>query len=108
MNTKQIYSIVVLLLLSLSTVYAQTPAVVTGLLKKETTKTVKLFKVEEGKSIEIASAKANAKGYFGFKFYPEYEGFYVIGTGTAGSPESNYKFYFKGGEQLSLSILDSS
>lgn len=98
-------------MLSLATTYgtfAQAPVNVTGLLKKKTNKAVKVFKVEEGKPVEIASIKATDKGNFGFKFYPEYEGFYLIGTGDTGSPNGNYKFYFKGGEQLSLSILDSS
>lgn len=108
MNIKKIYTIAALLSLTAGTAYAQAPVVVTGLLKKETGKPVKLFKVEEGRSVEIASSKATPKGNFGFKFYPEYEGFYVIGTGDAGNPGNNYKFYFKGGEQLSLSILDSS
>lgn len=107
MNIKQICSLAMLSLTTCATL-AQAPVVVTGLLKKETTRPVKIFKVEEGKSVEIASINATAKGNFGFKFYPEYEGFYVIGTGDPGSPTGNYKFYFKGGEDLSLSILDST
>lgn len=107
MNIKEICS-VVLLTLSTATAFAQQPIAVTGLLKKNTIKPVKIFKVEEGKVVEIASAKATAKGNFGFKFYPEYEGFYLIGTGESASPNDNYKFYFKGGEQLSVTILDSS
>jgi len=107
MNIKQILS-VAMLSLTTCAAFAQEPVVVTGVLKKQAAKPVKVFKVEEGRALEIASIKASAKGNFGFKFYPEYEGFYVIGTGDPGSPNENYKFYFKGGEQLSLSILDST
>lgn len=107
MNIKYICSLA-LLTLSAATVFAQHAVEVTGLLKKNTTKPVKVFKVQEGQVIEIASTKATDKGNFGFKFYPEYEGFFLIGTGEAASPNDNYKFYFKGGEELSLTVLDSS
>nr|WP_121269561.1 TlpA disulfide reductase family protein [Pedobacter schmidteae] len=106
MNFKYVCS-AVLLTLSATTVFAQQAVEVTGLLKKNTAKPVKVFKVQEGQVIEIASTKATDKGSFGFKFYPEYEGFYLIGTGEAVSPNDNYKFYFKGGEELSLTVLDS-
>ncbi|HWW42102.1 TlpA disulfide reductase family protein [Pedobacter sp.] len=91
-----------------SSAFAQLPVEITGLLKKQRLAPVKLFKVEEGKPVEISTSTPGSKGNFGFIFYPEYEGLYVIGTGTVGSPNDNYKFYFKGGEKLSLSILDSS
>lgn len=93
------------LMLSLSTVlFAQAPVEVIGLLNKEKKSPVKLFKVAEGKPVEIANTLPNEKGNFGFIFYPEYEGLYLIGLGTAMSPNDSYKFYFKGGEKLSLSI----
>jgi thiol-disulfide isomerase/thioredoxin len=107
MNIKQVCS-VAMLSLTTCAAFAQVPVEVTGLLKKASPRQVKLYKVEEGKAVEFASTKVTAKGNFGFKFYPEYEGFYVIGTGEPGSPIGNFKFYFKGGEQLSLSILDST
>ncbi|AOM80744.1 thioredoxin [Pedobacter steynii] len=69
---------------------------------------VKLFKVVEGKTVEMGSSSPGNQGKFGFIFYPEYEGLYVIGTGNDKSQNDNYKFYFKGGERLSFSILDSS
>jgi len=90
------------------TAMAQAPVEVKGLLKKKRSSAVKLFKVKYGKSIEIANASPSANNQFGFLFYPEYEGLYVIGTGNENSPNDNYKFYFKGGEQLSISLLDSS
>ncbi|SDK25590.1 Thiol-disulfide isomerase or thioredoxin [Pedobacter sp. ok626] len=92
-------------LLSLTTVtaFAQTPVEVTGLLKKKRP-AVKLFKVDEGKTIEIASSVPAEDGKFGFLFYPGYEGLYVIGTGTAVSPNENYRFYLKAGDKLSLTL----
>lgn len=89
-------------------VKAQNPALVSGVLKKNKTPVVRLFKVDEGKTVEMATCKIESNGKFGFLFYPEYEGLYVLGTGTEMSPVGNYKFYFKAGDQLSLSILDSS
>lgn len=87
---------------------AQLPVEVKGLFKKKRISAVKLFKVKYGKSVEIANATPSANGQFGFLFYPEYEGLYLIGTGNENSPNDNYKFYFKGGEQLSVNLLDSS
>ncbi|NQX42039.1 Peroxiredoxin [Pedobacter steynii] len=107
MNIKTIISAAILSLF-ITASSAQMPVEVNGLLKKERITPVKLFKVTEGKMVEIANTLPEEKGKFGFIFYPEYEGLYVIGTGTAVAPNDNYKFYFKGGEQLSLSILDSS
>lgn len=97
-----------LLCLASLTAMAQLPVEVKGLLKKKRLSAVKLFKVKDGKAVEIANTIPAEKGQFGFLFYPEYEGLYVIGTGNEGSPNDNYKFYFKGGEELSVSLLDSS
>jgi thiol-disulfide isomerase/thioredoxin len=107
MKMKKLLSAGLLCLASL-TIMAQLPVEVKGLLKKKRLSNVKLFKVKEGKAVEIANAVPGTKGQFGFLFYPEYEGLYVIGTGNEGSPNDNYKFYFKGGEELSVNILDSS
>lgn len=104
---KKLLSAGLLCLASLTTM-AQLPVEVKGLLKKKRLSAVKLFKVKDGKAVEIANATPAEKGQFGFLFYPEYEGLYVIGTGNEGSPNDNYKFYFKGGEELSVSLLDSS
>ena len=107
MSIKTIISVAILSLF-ITASSAQMPVEVNGLLKKEKITPVKLFKVTEGKMVEIVNTLPEEKGKFGFIFYPEYEGLYVIGTGTAIAPNNNYKFYFKGGEKLSLSILDSS
>ena len=69
---------------------------------------VKLFKVVDGKTTEIANAVPTKNGKFGFLFYPEYEGVYVIGTGNEISPNENNLFYFKGGDQLDVTLSDTA
>ncbi|MFN0291075.1 TlpA family protein disulfide reductase [Pedobacter helvus] len=69
---------------------------------------VKLFKVTNGKATEIANTVPTKSGKFGFLFYPEYEGVYVIGTGNDISPNENHLFYFKGGDQLDVTFLDTA
>lgn len=98
----------VLAVLTALTTLAQSPVEIKGILAKKRTAQVKLFKVAEGKAIEIATILPEEKGKFGFLFYPEYEGLYVIGTGTAISATDNYKFYLKSGDQLSFTINDST
>jgi thiol-disulfide isomerase/thioredoxin len=99
---------IALLSLSACAVMAQQPVEITGLMKKNTAKPVRLFKVSDGKTVETASVNPDENGRFGFIFYPEYEGLYVVGSGNEMSPNDNYKFYFKGGDKLSLTLLDSS
>lgn len=106
---KKLIGVALLLSLSIHGLFAQLPVEVTGIVKKKRITPVKLFKVVEGKAVEIANITPDEKaGKFGFLFYPDYEGLYVIGTGNPGSPNDNYKFYFKSGDKLSLSLLDSS
>jgi thiol-disulfide isomerase/thioredoxin len=107
MNLKKACSSAMLLLATLP-VLAQIPVEISGQLNKERKSPVKLYKVVEGKPVEIAVSTPEEKGRFGFLFYPEYEGFYLVGTGTANSPNDSYKFYFKSGDKLSVSISDSS
>ncbi len=107
MNMKKTLAIALLSLATLSA-SAQLPVEITGTLIKKYPTPVKLFKVLDGKAVEISNSTPAKNGKFGFIFYPEYEGLYVIGTGTVGSPNDNYKFYFKGGEKLAVNLLDSS
>jgi len=83
---------------------AQTPVQIRGELQKETIGTVRLFKVENGNMVEMASSAPADGGRFGFVFYPENEGFYAIGTGGAGSEADNHTCYFKGGDRLDIAI----
>lgn len=99
---KNLFGTLLFLLIGVNAM-AQSPVEVIGLLKKKRP-AVKLFKVDEGKPVEIANSVPAEGGKFGFLFYPEYEGLYVIGTGTAVSPNENYKFYLKAGDKLSLTL----
>ncbi|MDF2516544.1 MAG: TlpA family protein disulfide reductase [Sphingobacterium sp.] len=91
-----------------STVVAQSPVQIKGRFDKELVKPVKLFKVVEGDMVEIASAQPQLDKKFGFTFYPEYEGFYAIGSGTTGSQTDNNIFYFKPGDQLEFTISEKN
>ncbi|WP_207535997.1 TlpA family protein disulfide reductase [Desertivirga arenae] len=106
MKLKTLLSLL-LLTAGLSTMAQKAAVQVQGILKRKPA-TVKLFKVSEGKTIEIASSTPEKEGKFGFLFYPEYEGLYLIGTGNTLTAVDNYKFYFKGGEKLSIALTDST
>lgn len=88
--------------------FAQKPVSINGVLKQEKPGEVKLFAVREGNPVIIARSMPEASGRFGFLFYPETEGVYLIGTGTENSPVNNYAFYFKQGDKLNVEINDST
>lgn len=85
---------------------AQSPVTISGQLMtdKYPKVPVKLFKVSQGSLEQIAVSDGNKNGEFGFRFYPEYEGMYVIGLGDERSATGNFSFYFKPGDQLSLKL----
>lgn len=101
MNLKLIFS-TALLTLTGAFAQAQQAVKISGQINFER-KAVKLFEVKEGKISEIANAVPQ-NNKFGFLFYPKYEGIYVVGTGNEAGPSENYIFYFKGGEQLDLTL----
>lgn len=100
--------ITIISLLSCNLLFAQSPVQIKGTFDKEFVKPVKLFKVVEGDMVEIASAQPQLNKKFGFTFYPEYEGFYAIGSGTTGSQTDNNIFYFKPGDQLELTVSEKN
>jgi len=102
------YIITIITLLNTSAVFAQSPVLIKGTFNKEFIKPVKLFKVVDGDMVEIASAQPQLNKKFGFTFYPEYEGFYAIGSGTIGSQTENNIFYFKPGDQLELTVSEKN
>lgn len=106
MNFKKVFSLLALMCTA-SAIFAQAPAEISGQFKGRKP-LVKLFSVTEGKIQEIASSRVNNNGQFGFKFYPDYEGLYVLGTGAISSAADNYKFYFKPGDKLSVILNDST
>lgn len=88
-------------------VLAQQPSNVTGTTDPIKVKRVGLFKVLNGRLKEIATAIPDAAGRFGFRFTPEYEGLYSIGSGTAQNQQGLFRFYFKGSEELNLKLTPS-
>lgn len=102
------FAILTAALTTTSKVIAQLPVKITASLSTSKKSTVKLFKVTEGKTAEIATAVPTKNGKLGFLFYPEYEGIYVIGTGNEISPNENHIFYFKGGDQLDVTLSDTT
>lgn len=97
-----------ILCVSVITVMAQKPVIIDGRFTGNKPAEVKLFKVSNGVTRVIATAQSTSKGKFGFRFFPEYEGLYVVGTGSTISPAGNYKFWLKNGDQLSITLTDSS
>lgn len=58
---------------------------------------VSVFRVENGKKVPVAQANST-NGYYGFKFVPEYEGFYVVGNDNS----FQYPVYLKAGDAIAL------
>lgn len=94
--------------LAASLTFAQLPVTVTGVLKTTKLSEMKLFAVQEGKPVVVASCTPSESGKFGFMFYPSYEGFYMVGNGNPLAPNGNNTFYFKPGDKLNLQINDST
>ena len=77
---------------------AQSPATIECRTGEGIGEKLHLFRVLNGVKVSIAEAVYHQNGYYGFRFIPEYEGFYVIGN------ERSYQYpvYLKGGETVSL------
>lgn len=101
------FSVFLIILLFTSSLMAQKPVEVIGTLQLDKVVPVKLFEVADGKAKEIGSNTPTAKGNFGFLFYPEYEGIYLIGAGIETNPTNLFKFYLKEGDKLSIGIGDT-
>jgi thiol-disulfide isomerase/thioredoxin len=97
-----------LLALLLSPLAGKAQVTIAGQWHHKSDGNVRLFRVEHGRLEEIATAKPGVDSAFGFYFQPAYEGFYVIGTGSAFTPTDKHKFYLKTKDQLQLNVNDSS
>ncbi|MGX5816848.1 TlpA family protein disulfide reductase [Chitinophaga lutea] len=75
--------------------------------RKNTGSSVSLYRIEHGRTEEIASYKLGPDRQFGFFFEPEKEGLYVIGA-TGPSQMDKYTFYFQKQDELSIRVNDSS
>lgn len=69
---------------------------------------VKLYKVYDGEIKQIAQANPNQAGNFGFYFYPEYEGLFVLGYGNDQSIQNKFKVYLKKEDKLSISLTNDT
>ncbi|SMC70570.1 TlpA family protein disulfide reductase [Pedobacter nyackensis] len=103
---KGIITAIVLVLMGM-VVFAEKSVEIKGTVSSEK-KQVKLFSVFKGALKEVTTFNVKDDGSFRFVFYPEYEGFYVLGLGKPMAPLYNHTFYFKGGDQLDLKLKDSS
>lgn len=86
---------------------AQQPSNITGSTDPTKIKRVGLFKVLNGRLKEIASSIPDASGRFAFRFTPEYEGLYSLGSGNAQNQQGLFRFYFKGNEDLNLKLMQN-
>ncbi|MDR3006572.1 MAG: TlpA family protein disulfide reductase [Sphingobacterium sp.] len=84
--------------------WAQSPSNINGITHAPGLKKVGLYKVLNGRLSEIATSSVDEKGRFAFRFTPEYEGLYALGSGNPQSQQGLYRFYFKGNEDLNLSL----
>lgn len=87
--------------------FAQQPSNITGTTDPAKVKRVGLFKVLNGRLKEIATSIPDASGRFAFRFTPEYEGLYSVGSGNAQNQQGLFRFYFKGNEDLNLKLSQS-
>ncbi|MFD2553065.1 TlpA family protein disulfide reductase [Sphingobacterium tabacisoli] len=96
--------IIAILLLGITTLRAQKATNINGVTEVTPLKEVSLFKVYNGRLVEIATAMPNSQGAFAFRFIPDYEGLYLVGAGSTQGQQGLSRFYVKGGESLSFRL----
>ena len=90
---------------SLLIAQAQQHSNINGVFESAPYKKVTLFKVYNGRLVEVATSTPDAQGRFAFRFTPEYEGLYSVGTGNALNQQDLNRFYFKGGEEVNYKVI---
>ena len=87
----------------------QAVSTITGVWERGTPETIRLFAIENGELIEIASAQRAENGEFFLAFRAQTEGFFAIGVGEPPIRlRRNFQtFYFKPGDDLNVRILPS-
>lgn len=92
------YVMLLLGLLTIGVLKAQNPVTVECRTGEGVGEKLHLFQVVNGTKVSIADAVYNKNRYYGFRFVPEYEGFYVIGD------YRNYQYpvYLKEGDAVAL------
>lgn len=102
-----ILAIILLSSLDVARGYAQKVSIIEGKWLETAIKSIRLYEITNGSLSEISFSKIDNNGSFAFAFYPEKEGYYVIGTHEQSSV-NRYVFYFKPGDKLSFEIKDST
>ncbi|OYD43019.1 TlpA family protein disulfide reductase [Sphingobacterium cellulitidis] len=97
---KRILTTIFLIFLSLSS-WAQVSNI-SGTIEPGKFKKMFLYKVINGRMLEVASSVPDAQGRFAFRFTPEYEGFYCFGYGSSIMTQGINKLYFRGNEDLEV------
>lgn len=87
--------------------FAQKPVQITGVSNMEYKRPVHVYKVVNGQPVSIVDAQVTKDGKFGFIFYPEYEGLYVVGSSDDRNPLYSYTFWFKEGDKLAFTFDES-
>lgn len=91
-------------ILTFTVLYAQQPSNITGTTTVASHKKIGLYKVLNGRLVEIGTSVPNTDGTFGFRFAPEYEGLYAIGVGNPLAYMNIYRFYFRGNDDLHINL----
>lgn len=90
------------------TALAKAPVSITGEWDRRNDGAVKVFRIDHGRLEEVCSYQLNGGKSFAFLFYPTYEGWYMLGTGTGLTLQDKYRFYFREGDGLNLRVNDST
>src|SRR5690606_40498517 len=86
-----------------SMVLAQEPMIINGTTTDEFYQEVVLFEVVNGRTEPIAQSKV-VNGKFAFKFFPTYEGFYLLGSTQTQNNAARHIIYGKEKEVLNIAI----
>lgn len=86
------------------------PALIAGTWNREKSgNELMLYRITNGRLEPFISYNLQANDdRFAFAFYPEGDGFYVLGSGPYASGQHKYLFYFKPGDKLELAVNDST
>ncbi len=81
---------------------------VSGTWERRGANEIALYAIASGRLEKMADSQLQDDKKFTFAFTPEKEGYYVIGTGMPSQRLGKYVFYFKPGDQLNLTVNDTS
>jgi thiol-disulfide isomerase/thioredoxin len=103
---KRLTCIAVVMISFCNFLYAQQASDINGLLETSALKTIVLYRIDDGKPIQIASSEPDEQQRFAFKFWPKEEALYAIGSANPSKLNAIYKVYFKPGDHLNLAIQE--